>query len=90
METLFFIIFYLIGCLLCFGRIKAQFYEIEEKYIFLLPPENPQIIFVIFHSSFSWIGLLAGVVSKLMKKEKYWFKWSYKPLYDQWEANQNK
>jgi len=84
METILIILgIYILGCILAFGRFKASIYQIEEKYIEYFPVwDNHRVI--VFFSLFSFIGFLAGIVVYFIEDEKYFFKYSYKPLIDRY------
>ena len=77
-----YIIIYLIGCILAYGRINGSFYEIEKKYedvlgmnhancLFIMPVVTFLTIIMIFCS---WIGFLIGLIIYLVNTEKYFLK----------------
>ena len=82
MTTLTIIIIYLIGVVLSLGRLAGSFYEIEERYTKWVPCSYKTILDtdMAIYSLFSWLCFLAGLIVYFGDKEKYFFKWSYKPL----------
>ena len=76
------IVFYLIGCILSYGRVYASFYEIEENYIKWFPPTFPNHVMatIWFTTLLSWFGLVAGIAIYKEDKEKYCFKYSSRDL----------
>lgn len=87
MTTIIIIVLYIIGAVLSFGRVVGSSYGIEEYYIEYLPCsfKSPFFPFSVFVTSVSWIGFLAGIIIYWAESEKYFFKWSFKPLIEKWK-----
>lgn len=81
MNEIIGIIIYLIGCVLCFGRNNAGFYEIAEDFPILKPRSSKGCIPFSFTS---WFGFLILVIMYLIGNERYFFKWSRKDLIDKY------
>lgn len=82
-----FIITYLFGCALSFGRMTASFYEIEEKYCLSLKPNTSQMKVFAVASFLSWFMFLCGIVIYFLRDEKYFFKWSMNDLVKIYKQN---
>lgn len=84
METILVIlVIYIIGCILSYGRHYARMYEIDEDYINTLPPYKDNSFTLLF-SLFSWVGFIAGIIIYFGDEEKYFLKYSNKPLWDKY------
>lgn len=81
------ILFYLIGCILAYGRSYASFYIIDEKFIDSLPPKSTDDNFNIAISLFSWVSFITGIFIYFMDNEKYFLKYTNKDL---WERYNNR
>ena len=83
------ILVYLLGCILVYGKIIGSEYEIEEDYIDLIPCEyfsgGDKSILIL--SAYSWTLFFAATIIYFKDKEKYFFKWSFKPLIEKWEKS---
>jgi phosphate starvation-inducible membrane PsiE len=84
--TTIIIILYLIGCILSYGRINASMYAIDEEFIKFIPP-TPAYLTISILSLFSWLMFIAVIFVYFENNEHYFFKWSYKPLWDEWNKN---
>ena len=88
MIILLIVLIYLIGCVLSFGRNRATFYEISEQYLDFPAVEPYQLDkFEFLSAVLSWIGFIAGVWGYFEDSEKYFFKWSKKPLWKKYHEN---
>ena len=72
---------YLIGCILSYTRVMAATYEINEELIKYTDLE-PDYVFILLISMFSWFGFMAGAIAYVTNREKYFLKFSHKPLYE--------
>lgn len=84
MIILLIALIYLIGCVLSFGRSVASFYELDENYPELCPT---QLGFEYFVTALSWLGFISGVAIYRLNRERYFFKWSKKPLWKKYHEN---
>ena len=60
-------------------------YEVDEKYIFKIPPGDNY--FEMFISFLSWFAFLCGVIVYFTDNDKYFFKWSKKNLWIKYNKN---
>jgi hypothetical protein len=89
MTLLIILAVYLLGCILAYWRLMGSIYEIEETHLLvrnLYPNYFPQFNGI---SWLSWISFIIGIIIYIRDKEKYFFKFSRKPLIRQYE-NYNK
>lgn len=84
--TTIIIILYIIGCILSYGRLTASTYIIDEEFIKFIPP-TPAYLTISILSLFSWLAFIAGIFVYFENNEHYFFKWSYKPLWNEWNKN---
>lgn len=82
------LIIYLIGVILTFGRLAGGTYGTIEEFIGTVPCEYKNIFKVdrVFNqlACYSWLGFISGVFVYYILNQKYFFKWSFKPLLEQW------
>jgi len=86
---------YLAGCILAYGRIYASAYEIDREFIRWMKPtglslDTPTVLLVIL----SWFTFLAGSISYIADKDKYFLKYNnddliekYNNRKDLWKTN---
>lgn len=79
-----FIIFYLVGCILSYGKFMGAWYELQENHIYTKGVSKLGF--------FQWLLILISWVSFLLcltlvhivgRYNKYLFKWSLKPLLEE-------
>lgn len=75
-------IIYLVGCVLCYGRITGEEYGLEEKYLRSFAPTKAKMAMRLSLSS--WFGFAVGVVIYLAAGSEYFFKWSKGDLWEKW------
>lgn len=84
--TILYLWIWFAGVILSWPRVVASFYQIDEDYIHALPPDH--CWFEFFVSLFSWVSVFTGIVVYYQEKEKYFWKWSKKKLWERYNSNQ--
>lgn len=82
MTIILIILVYLVGAVLAYGRCYAGFYEIDENYP-MLPPSIDRFAFI--PALLSWLGFLVGLVIYVFNSERYFLKFSKKPLVEKFQ-----
>ncbi len=73
-----YVFIYILGCVACYGKLLAINYEIDEWYP-TLSPDGYKFARVFWFGSWPlFVGLT--LVSYIMGYNKYFFKWTYRPL----------
>ena len=91
MGFLIFMLIYTLGVFLAYGRLFAEFYEIDKISIKHIPPDTKGIEpILLFLSLFSYLTLFVGIVVYITDRSEYLFKWSNKDLWEIYYANNPK
>ena len=79
-----FIIFYLVGCILSYGKFMGAWYELQEDHILLERVSRFGLLQWLL-ISMSWVSFLSCLAVVYIGGEynKYLFKWSLKPLLEE-------
>lgn len=83
--TILIILFYLIGCVLSYGRMYGALRSIDYDYIKVFYPEDINAGYIYIITITSWLGFMIGILYYLANilegdKEKYFIKFNKKDL----------
>ena len=86
-----FIVIYLIGCILSFGRIFAFACEADKKCIKYVAPSNLSnwYIIILIVTLLSWVGFIVGVLIYIIDDEHYFLKYHRLDLWEEYTENNN-
>ena len=73
---------YAIGYMLCYGRVVAIFYEVDEMNLVKYGLMPTRIETEMYLSLLSWVGFFVGVMAYFMFGNKYFLKWHKDDLFD--------